>query len=99
MKLNKKHLSKLDMPAKKAKPMGEDMGDGELEMELSDLAPEEDASEEEEVGLDQLAAEEPANEQLAAIPDEELLAEIKKRGLMKDLEMEEGEPDEAEKMA
>lgn len=98
MKLNKKHLSKLDMPAKKAKPMGEEMGDRELEIELSDLAPEEDASDE-EVDLESLAAEEPANEQLAAIPDEELLAEIKKRGLLNELAgegMEEGEPEEME---
>lgn len=92
----KKKLSKLKMPEKRANEMDvEDLGPEELmEHELAEGEGEEAKespefqAKEEEYGIELHGEGSPG---LARVPDDELLAELKKRGLMSKLDEEEGE--------
>lgn len=81
--MKKDKLKSLKMPEKMSEEMPEEMG-----MELDGMEDEEDAME--EMKMDE------EESPLAEFDDEELLAEIKKRGLMSELEGEEEDMEEEE---
>lgn len=99
MKLDMSKLKKMKMPeSKKAAPememeAGEEMAEEEMPLELPELEAAEEGEEEMEEG-EELAEEEGAEEEmgemepldLSALSDEELMAELKKRGLMSKLQ-------------
>lgn len=88
-------LKKMKMPKKPSEmEMGEEYG---MEMEESEEKPEMEMelSELEEVAPEMEA---PESSMLADIPDEELMAELKKRGLSSKMKMEEEESEEEEEL-
>lgn len=94
----KKHLKKLNMPAKKAKP--ED--NSSLELDIGDLkdhgddsASADDSADHPEMSLDDMKPQD-ENDPMAKCSDEDLIAEIKKRGLMSELENDQAHPEDAE---
>lgn len=82
--MKKEHLKKLEMPSKKAQAPSPEEMDMELGMEDEEMEGSED-----EMNLDEISPLPEAGEgmeALAGISDDELVAEIKKRGLLADLE-------------
>lgn len=85
--MEKKKLSKLSMPEKRK---------DEMDLEEMDLGSEEEMpmAEEEEMAGEELSMEEGPASDLEAISDDDLLAEIKKRGLMSQLSEKEDESED-----
>ena len=81
-------LNKMKMPAK---PMAEQEAGADMDMAMADMPMEDEAAMEGEP-MDQEMAEAGAGDMLADISDDDLMAEIKKRGL----QMPAGEEPEAE---
>lgn len=98
MKLDMSKLKKIKMPeSKKAAPememeAGEEMAEEEMPLELPELEAEEGEEEAEEYAEEEAEGEEEGAEEemepldLSALSDEELMAELKKRGLMSKLQ-------------
>lgn len=88
----KSKLAKMEMPKKRKDEMSLESPEMEMEMESPEMEGEDMAAEGEDMGM-----EEASSPELEKLSDDELLAEIKKRGLMSQLESSpEGEEENKE---
>jgi hypothetical protein len=88
-KKKKRNLSDMPMPSKR----GNDLDVSEMEMAEENESPEDEAAESPEYQKreEELGIEKHGDDALAGMSDEDLMAEVKKRGLLNKLE--EGEPE------